>query len=324
MKPLISVIIPTRNAEKFIREAVESIILQSYSHLQILILDDASSDGTLNIVEKLADPRIEIYRSSVNKGQSYQLNLGIAYSRGDYISIMHADDVAKSDKLEKQLGFLNDNPEVGICGCHVNLIGDKEGLWTYPLHNRECKDMLLNSVPFAHPAVLFRKSVLEKIPNPYDPEMVAAEDYDLWVRLAGTTEFGNLQEPLLNYRIHSQQLSQVRKVQEDKAVFEIRTRLIGRFFRMEDKEQILAAVKAVYYPKDANIAQVIASIALLWRQNKKFAFFTNSFLRGRFRHLLFEAFSQMPLSKRVKLLFSSKPLLEITYPKTLLRLLVLK
>jgi glycosyltransferase involved in cell wall biosynthesis len=324
MKPLISVIIPTRNAEKFIREAVESIILQSYSHLQILILDDASSDATLSIVEKLADPRIEIYKSPANKGQSYQLNLGIEHSRGDYISIMHADDVANSDKLEKQLGFLNNNPEVGICGCHVNLIGDKKGLWVYPLNDRQCKDMLLNSVPFAHPAVLIRKSVLKQIPNPYDLQLVAAEDYDLWVRLAVVTGFGNVQEPLLSYRIHSQQISQVRKVQEEQAIFEIRTRLVGRFFRMEDKEQILSAVKAVYYPKDVDTAQVIESIALLWRQNKKFAFFTNSSLSGRFRHRLVEAFSEMPLNKRLKVLFSSKSLLEITYPKTLLRLLVLK
>lgn len=324
MKPLISVIIPTHNAEKFIREAVESIIRQTYSHLQILILDDASSDATLSIVEKLADPRIEIYRSSVNKGQSYQLNLGIAHSKGDYISVMHADDAAKSDKLEKQIEFLNDHPEVGICGCHVNLIGDKKGLWTYPLHSRQCKDMLLNTPPFAHPAVLIRKNVLDKIPSPYDLQMVAAEDYDLWVRLATVTEFGNVQEALLNYRIHPQQISQVRKVQEDQAVFEIRIRLVGRFFRIEDREQIRLAVKAVYYPEDVSTAQVIASIALLWKQNKKFAFFTRSCLRGTFRHRLFEAFSATPFSKRLRILLTSKPLLEITYPKTLLRLLAVK
>jgi glycosyltransferase involved in cell wall biosynthesis len=323
LKRLVSVIIPTYNAQFYIKEAVLSILEQSYDNLQILILDDGSTDDTVSLIRSFNDSRIEIHCSTQNWGQAFQLNLGISLAKGEFIAIMHADDIALKDKLLKQIEFLNRHPLIGVCGCFVNLFGDKYGIWSYPESNQSCKNMLLNSVPFAHSTVVIRSSVIKQLNCLYEQDMVPAEDYDLWIKLATKTEFANLQEPLLNYRIHQNQIGHTENDKLENVFIEIRKRLIKSFFKIENEQQINGCLMALYYYESVTETKnVTDAISFLWKKNKETQFFSDSFFKGRLRHIVYHLLSKTSLSTKLKCLLISKELIKITFYKTFFRLLV--
>jgi glycosyltransferase involved in cell wall biosynthesis len=321
---LITVIIPSYNASAYIREAIESIILQTHKQLQILILDDGSVDDTLKIIRSFDDNRIELFTTIRNRGQAYQLNLGIQKAKGDFIAIMHADDIADIHKLEKQVNFMKANPEVGICGTWVNLIGDKIGVWTYPLKNQDCKNLLLNAVPFAHPAVMIRTGIIKSLITPYEQAMVPAEDYDLWVRLALITDFANLQEPLLHYRIHSNQIGRTADHRIPAIFAEIRKKIISGCFNINNTESVYACTEAVFNYQNIPVDNLINAVSILWACHKEKPFFSTRFLRGRLKHIIYERLLNFKIKERVGIIFSNKILIEITLLKTLLKILLKK
>ena len=321
MKPLVSVVIPVFNTAGFIYDAVKSICDQTYSNLQILVMDDASTDESIEQVKRIQDKRIEIYSSAVNKGQAYQMNLGIQKCKGDYVCIMHADDIMYPEKIEKQLSFFLNDASLGVCGCYIKVFGLQEAIWKYPYGDKECKDILLSSVPFAHPAVMIRKSVLNVLDVVYNTDMAAAEDYDLWVRLADKTYFANVQEVLLNYRIHDKQLSKTAKEKEIKLVEEIRMKMIRQLFNVEEKN-VLLCYKTLYNSSELELNNVVKGINILWKANAKKRVFSDRVLKGRLRHQLVKAFSTVGFFKRLKTIVNSKTIIRVCFFKTLVRIII--
>ena len=319
--PLISVIMPAYNSQQFLEEAIESVLHQTYRHFELFIMDDNSSDETVSIAKKFEDKRVSVFLSNHNKGQSFQLNKGIAIAEGDYISIMHADDVMLPDKLEKQLFFFQNRPLTDICGCFVQLIGEESAIWTYPEKDRGCKDILLTSVPFAHPAVMIRKGILKNIDPVYTPGMAAAEDYDLWVRLADKAIFGNVQKVLLKYRVHAAQLSVIKKREEEKIVDRIRMKIISGLFKIQNENDVVNCFNTVYYAEQLNIQDYINSLKILWNAGKKQTVFSTTVLRGRLKHSIFRKLFKLSFVKKIKLFYNYPFLLEIIQFKTMIRIL---
>jgi len=198
------VVLSVYNGEEYLNEAIDSILAQTYENLECIIINDGSTDGSLEIIEKYAkeDERIVII-SRENRGLIESLNEGIRRAKGEYIARMDADDVALPLRFERQVAYMQEHPGIGICGTAVEVFGENvhRHIWRLEGEDRHMKAMLLFSSVFAHPTVMMRKSLIFKHNLFYDPKFIYAEDFELWTRFAQHTQMANLQEPLLQYRI---------------------------------------------------------------------------------------------------------------------------
>lgn len=203
--PLISIVLPVYNAEKFLKEAIESILTQSYTNYEFIIINDCSTDASWKIIQeyKQKDDRIVAIKNNINLKLSKTLNKGISLSKGKYIARMDADDVSMPDRFEKQVSFLEANNDVGIIGSNIIIINEKNeviGYRKYQLDDKNIKKNIFYFSPFAHPAVILRSSVLEKA-GYYNDDFNPAEDYELYFRIGKYSDFANIDQNLLKYRI---------------------------------------------------------------------------------------------------------------------------
>jgi len=192
------------NDERYLCEAVESILNQTYSDFEFIIIDDASTDATTAILGGFDDSRIIRSRNEENIGLTRSLNKGLAIARGEYIARMDADDISLPERLAKQVDFLDAHPEVGVLGTEVRVIdgsGNTCHIWRLPSKHALIKWRLCFSDPIAHPTAMMRREALERVGG-YDADFVSAQDYDLWRRLSRVTQLSNLQEVLLLLRRH--------------------------------------------------------------------------------------------------------------------------
>ncbi len=206
-KPKVSVIMPVYNAEKYLREAIDSILSQDFTDFEFLIINDGSTDNSEKIIQSYYDKRIRYIRNESNLKLCTTLNKGFQLANGQYIARIDADDIALSSRLSKQITFLDTHPDIGICGSYIRTFGKTEQIWEYPTTPEWIASELLFHSPICHPAVMIRKSVWIKYNLSYDPKYEYCEDYALWVRASEITQFYNLSEVLLYYRIHNTQIT---------------------------------------------------------------------------------------------------------------------
>ncbi|HWZ16328.1 MAG TPA: glycosyltransferase [Mucilaginibacter sp.] len=213
----VSVLMPVYNSEKYLHEAIESILNQTFQDFEFLIIDDASTDKSIEIIRSYADARITLIQKPVNTGYTESLNLGIGISKGEYIARMDSDDISLPTRLEKQIVFMQQNPSIILSGTNFEVLPTKEIVIT-PSNHEDIKVGLLNQSCIAHPTVMLRKKALSDNDIRYDTADEPAEDYNLWVRLCKIGLLANLDEVLLRYRVHPDQTSHVQKaLQEENA-----------------------------------------------------------------------------------------------------------
>lgn len=206
--PKVSIVMPVYNAEHFLREAIESILKQTFVDFECIIVDDASTDSSVSIVESYDDPRIYLMRNKENHGSAYSMNRGMEAARGIYIARMDADDVSLPTRLQEQVGFLDAHPRVGVVGSNVEVIGDDHTyVWSYYTSPDDIKASLLFQCSMAFPTVMMRKSMLDRHGIRFDETSRRAEDYDLWERCSNYFDLANIGKVLLKYRIHPGQTS---------------------------------------------------------------------------------------------------------------------
>ncbi|PIQ02243.1 MAG: hypothetical protein COW76_01180 [Shewanella sp. CG18_big_fil_WC_8_21_14_2_50_42_11] len=203
--PAISVVMSVYNSEKYLAEAIESILNQSFTDFEFIIINDGSTDSSIAIIESyMAKDEHIVLISRENKGLPASLNEGIAIARGKYIARMDADDISLSERFQKQFEFMEANPEVGVCGGWAYLFKEtpsKNKTMRHPRDHEELIVRLLFSVCFIHPTVMMRKEVLDELEYVYNIRFTNAQDYELWSRLADKSQFHNIQQPLLYYRV---------------------------------------------------------------------------------------------------------------------------
>lgn len=199
----VSILIPVKNVEKYIKTCIESVLNQTYDKFELIILDD-SEDNTINIIKEYSDSRIKLIRFDGNISQ--KLNYGIKIAQYDYICRMDGDDIMAPNRLEKQVRFLNSNPNVDILGSNFFAI-DKNDVIMYqkrlPELHDEIEFMMPIMISLLHPAIMMKKSRILKF-GLYNESLNFAEDLDLFLRNAGDLKYYNLQEPLVYYRIYHQ------------------------------------------------------------------------------------------------------------------------
>jgi len=208
-QPLVSVVMPVYNAERFVAQAAESILVQTYPNFEFLIVDDGSTDRSLLILERYAaqDTRIRL-RSGPNAGYVHRLNEMLDEARGDFVARMDADDIALPERLERQVAFLLANPDHAAVGSQILVIdsdGDPLCVWCKQQTHEEIDALLLsgpNVTAIGHPAVMYHREVVLAA-GKYRVDCRPAEDVDLFLRLAEDGgRLANLPLVLLNYRMH--------------------------------------------------------------------------------------------------------------------------
>lgn len=210
--PLVSVLLPVYNGGRYLREAIEGVLAQTLTRFELIVIDDGSTDGSVEIARSYSDPRIRVLRNGQNLGLVQTLNRGIGVCRSPLVARIDSDDVCRRDRLARQLSFLQQNSNVGVCGSWLLIrraglppVRAKSApeLWRFPRFDAEIQCTLPFNSPIAHPSVVMRLSVLQRLESLYDESFPQAEDYELWTRLSRLTRMHNLSEPLVEYRLHA-------------------------------------------------------------------------------------------------------------------------
>ena len=202
------------NSEDYLKKAIDSILGQTYANLEFIIIDDASTDTSLDIIKSYNDKRILLITNKVNIGLAASLNKGIEIARGKYIARMDSDDISQSNRIYEQVKYLENNPDILCYGSWARYFGDnmprslkiKHFLRLYdtfrvPLKYEDIKASLLFWIPFVHPTVMFNSALLRQNNLVYNPCLRRAQDYELWSRLCFLGKCANTSKVLLNYRI---------------------------------------------------------------------------------------------------------------------------
>lgn len=200
-KPLVSILMPAFNASLYIQEACSSLLRQSYSKLEIIIVDDCSTDDTINKIRGVNDSRIHLLRNNENMGLAASLNIAIRKAKGKYFARMDADDICYSNRIQEQVDFLERNQKVSLLGTGLKYFNYSNYKNHFPVTHELCKAKLLFNVCFGHSSLMFRSEVFDNDNNLYNPVLRQySEDYELYSRLVDHYSFSNLQKLLIRYR----------------------------------------------------------------------------------------------------------------------------
>jgi glycosyltransferase involved in cell wall biosynthesis len=208
----LSVVLPVYNCDRYLDQAIQSIVDQTYANFELIIINDGSTDGSLEIIQRhmRADPRIRLIDQE-NQGLIAALNNGILASRAEYIARMDGDDIAHPERFAKQMAFLEAHPEVALLGTGFELIDENSAVFNSVIMDEtdaQLKQAIKVSNCFHHPTVVFKRQAVLDI-GLYRQEFLHCEDYDLYARFCKGYVVGNLPEILLSYRIHSHQICSI-------------------------------------------------------------------------------------------------------------------
>lgn len=209
--PLISVVMPVFNAQQDLREAINSILAQTFKDFELIVIDDGSSDDSVEIILAIDDPRIRLLRQPQNKGLVTSLNLGLLEAKGQFIARMDADDLSNPERFSLQIQLMQDG-NLDICGSHwaqIDAQGRQFAILEAPSSYAEVVATLATTVPYAHGSVMMRRSFLDAHRLHYRKGY--GEDYDLWIRFFECgAKFGAVGEILYLHRQHSESITAIK------------------------------------------------------------------------------------------------------------------
>lgn len=203
--PRVSVVIAVHNGERYLREAIDSILAQTLADFELIVVDDGSTDGTARILDGYRDPRLLRLRNGRNLGAAAAANRGLAQARAALVARMDADDYAYPERLARQADFLHQHPQVGLLGTwfeHMDTASIVRERVTRPITDTGIRWFQLFHCAFCHSSVMLRRELLERTGQRYNEALRSGIDFDLWVRLQGATRMAMLPETLVRYRLH--------------------------------------------------------------------------------------------------------------------------
>lgn len=204
----VSVIMPVYNKAPFLKEAIDSVLNGTFNDLELIAVDDKSTDNSLELLRTLKDPRVRVIALEANLGPAGAAQRGMDAALGEYIVRMDADDIMFPDRITRQVAYMDAHREVGASGGEVVLFGEENSTWKVPLTDPECKAQLLFGVPIPQGGSILRTSVLRAHDVRYRDEWPRiGEDWLFWVALARYTRFGNIDAPMIRYRRGPQNIS---------------------------------------------------------------------------------------------------------------------
>lgn len=246
---------PVYNGVKYLGEAIESILNQTFTDFKFLIVDDGSSDNSSDIIKSYQDSRITLVENDQNLGQAETMNIGLGLADGKYVARMDQDDISLPSRLDKQVELMEKNLSVGLCSTWLKYIGHQDGVLSLETENKLIKIKLLTNQNLAHPAVMIRKSILDENKLRYNSLYSPAEDLDLWVRMCEYCDFANIPEPLVKYRLHQNQESNSLKTRQSKGANRVRSRLI-RSIGVQLHNNDLLIHNSIFCGEDSNLVTI--------------------------------------------------------------------
>lgn len=290
--PKISVLMAVYNGAVYLREAIDSVLAQSYRDFEFVIVDDGSSDESVRIVRSYADPRIKLHASPQNMGQTTALNVGLRLCVGEFVARMDGDDICRPDRFAHQVAALDADPALGIVGSAVWIVDGRGRTLDFspqPESDATIRFVSLTRNPFHHPTVMIRRRVLADHALEFDERFQANQDFELWTRLLPVTRAANLPYALLRYRVHGSNISVkrlaeqqrmsidfCRKRQRDEGIPELPPEILYQIFdalhgsRIVGSNRIVDAARAIdtflgfaeAYARDAAAKRWAASLTL--------------------------------------------------------------
>ena len=204
--PSVSVVMPVYNGGQYLAEAINSILLQTFLDFEFIIIDDGSTDQTIDVINRFKDRKIILNQNPNNIGNYASRNIGMQLARGRYICVMDADDVAFPHRLEKQFAHMDANPEVGICGSFIQIIPNG-GVPNFVTNEELLKVAFLSNNYCSHPSLILRKEFLKRYDLSYNEKYYYSADFDLCARGFQHFRLQNIPDILLQYRRHAEQIS---------------------------------------------------------------------------------------------------------------------
>ena len=300
--PLVTVLLAVHDGEDYLRPALASVLGQTVGDLELLVVDDGSTDSTPTILSGLDDTRLRVLRNDERLGLAASLNRGLDEARGTYVARLDADDVAMPRRLERQLARLRARPVPAVVGSAVMDLdgGTTRTLHAMPVGAIPVRWAALFSSPFFHPTVMVDRAVLERHDLRYDPTFDESEDYDLWSRLLDVADGDNLPEPLVLYRVHPAQASQRRRDVQRSYQLRVASRVIAAAAPELSPEQVELAWRiGAYEPVDeADVDTAMhAFLALLDSFERR----VGGGVRGVAARALVRLAEQLPLAQRLRM-----------------------
>jgi glycosyltransferase involved in cell wall biosynthesis len=261
-EPRISVVMPVYNREQYLKESVESILNQTFTDFEFIIVDDQSTDSSWSIIQEYAnnDSRIIAVKNTEKKGCYSARNCGNRLAKSKYIAVMDSDDISLPHRLQTQFDFMEQNPEIGICGSWAKMFGDKDEIMQTLQNHEEIRDFNFFYCSMIHPSVIFRNKNLIL----YSENRSSAQDYDLWSRMIDKLKFANIPEVLLLYRVHNEQIGSAKKAEQDNNANLVRINnlsTIGINLTEQEKQIYLDIIDWKFSPK--NKFELFISIKML-------------------------------------------------------------
>ena len=321
----VTVIMPVYNCEKYLREAIDSILNQTFNDFEFLIINDGSIDSSRKIILSYDDPRIRFIDNEKNIGITCSLNKGLQLAKGEYIARQDADDISFPERLEKQVVFLDTYENVGLVGSSPILIdadGNKIKMLKVRTDSKEIKESLFRTNQFIHGSVIFRNKCIEQIGS-YREAVKFCEDYDLWLRISESWDVANIREPLYYLRINLNSISVVEKTGQERYALLARTLAEQRKNTKEDK---LATLNT------EQIRNILDDISPMDKEGEKKILADNYFswselfyLSGNYpeaKRWLLQSFKNKPESIRSYILFLKIIICAVLPPQIIKRLKV--
>lgn len=273
----VSIVTAVYNGEKYLSQTLDSVLRQTFDDFELVVIDDASTDGTADILRKYAerDGRIKVYRNEQNLRLARSLNRGVSLAEGKYIARLDADDICMPNRLEKQYDFMENNPDIGVSFCKFFALRDGE-LMPCGLGRRRdpesVKAMLPFFCPVLHPGVIARSDVMKKYS--YDGSRTCTEDIDLWTRMTlDGVKIACDGEYLMQYRLHGGSITSTSRERQEREVLEIESNFYEKtLFRMDEKEKEFY-IKGVYFREKCCLSALYSFYKKIMLSNKRRGFF---------------------------------------------------
>lgn len=287
-KNLVSVIMSNYNTpEEYLRPAIESILNQTYRNFEFIITDDCSTDNSLSIIESYSDERIKILKNEKNLGITKSLNRGLAVAKGEFVARMDADDISLETRFEKQVEFLKSHPDHIVCGTGVEFIGDRQTKHSDKFACRKIPDketfqiyLLFGNYPnIVHPTAMFNRKLMIKHNITYNENYPLAQDYRMWVSCSEAAECANINDTLLNYRVHGKAVSSEKKELQGKIAMQIMQEQLDKL-HLDLSEEYADIHKDFLFSRKPYDIRCKKWIKTLLTQNKKYKIYNQKKMKN--------------------------------------------
>lgn len=298
MTPLVSILMPVYKTADYLREAMDSMLNQTFTDFELIVLNDCSPDNADEILDTYTDSRIVRYKGEKNQGLANVLNVGMDMARGKYIARMDSDDISHPNRLQVQVDYLESHPDADLCSAGMHLFGAKNETWSRPMGTEDVKITALFYSPILHASSLWRKESFDKHSLRFRQEMVPAEDYDLWCRaMAKGLHLVNIADALYEYRIRPGQATGDTEKTKAKDI-EVRKNYFSMVFPNCNETQMDGFANLKHFKQSDKVRETISSIE---KENKRTPFFDQKKL-----HVQLEKYCQSVLVGELQNKFSLK------------------